>query len=67
MLHVVLYGYETWSLTQSQEYGLKVSEGRVLRKIFGPKRKGVTEGWKELHAEDLYILCSSQILLGQSY
>jgi hypothetical protein len=67
MLYVVLYGYETWSLTQREEYGLKVSEDRVLRKIFGLKGKGVAGGWKELHAEDLCILCSSQILLEQSY
>jgi hypothetical protein len=37
ILPVVLYGCETWSLTLREEYRLRVSENRVLRKIFGPK------------------------------
>jgi hypothetical protein len=36
---IVLYGCETWSLTLREEHRLRVSENRVLRKIFGPKRK----------------------------
>jgi hypothetical protein len=40
---VVLYGCETWSLTLREERRLKVSENRVLRKVFGPKRDEVTE------------------------
>jgi hypothetical protein len=39
ILPVVLYGCETWSLTLREEYRLRVFENRVLRKIFGPKRK----------------------------
>jgi hypothetical protein len=39
---VVLYGCETWSLTLREEHKLRVFENRVLRKIFGPKRDGVT-------------------------
>jgi hypothetical protein len=38
---VVLYGYETWSLTLREEHRLKVFENRVLRRIFGPKRDKV--------------------------
>jgi hypothetical protein len=34
-----LYGCETWSLTLKKEHGLSVSENRVLRRIFGPKRE----------------------------
>jgi hypothetical protein len=41
---VVLYGCETWSLTIREEHKLKVFEKRVLRKIFGPKRYGLTGG-----------------------
>jgi hypothetical protein len=37
MLPVVLYGYETWSLTLRAEHRLKVFESKVLRRIFGPK------------------------------
>jgi hypothetical protein len=39
---VVLYGCETWSLTLREERRLRVSEYRVLRKVFGPKRDEVT-------------------------
>ena len=44
ILPVVLYGCETWSLTLKEERRLKVSENRVLRKVFGPKRDEVTKG-----------------------
>ena len=42
ILPVVLYGYETWSLTLREERRLRVFENRVLRRIFGPKREEVT-------------------------
>jgi hypothetical protein len=35
---VVLYGYETWSLTLREEHRLRVFENNVLRRIFGPNR-----------------------------
>jgi hypothetical protein len=38
ILLVVLYGFETWSLTLREEQRLSFFENRVLRKIFGPKR-----------------------------
>ena len=38
ILPVVLYGCETWSLILREERRLRVSENRVLRKVFGPKR-----------------------------
>ena len=47
ILPVVLYGCENWSLT------LRVFENRVLRRIFGPKRDGVTGEWRKLHNEEL--------------
>jgi hypothetical protein len=34
---VLLYGCETWTLTLMDEYRLRVSENRVLRKKYGPK------------------------------
>jgi hypothetical protein len=34
---VVLYGCETWSLTLREERRLRVSENKLLRRIFGPK------------------------------
>ena len=34
ILPVVLYGYETWSLTLRKERRVRVFENRVLRRIF---------------------------------
>ena len=56
---VVLYGYETWSLTLWEERKLRVFENMVLRRIFGPKRKEVTGEWRRLHNEELNDLYSS--------
>jgi hypothetical protein len=56
---VVLYGCETWSLTVKGEHKLRVFENRELRRIFGPKRVGMTGGWRKLHNEELHNLYSS--------
>jgi hypothetical protein len=37
-----------------------VSENRVLRRIYGPKRDEVTGGWRKLHNEELHNLYSLQ-------
>jgi hypothetical protein len=37
-LPVLLYSYETWSLTLKEESRLRVFDNRNLRQIFGPKR-----------------------------
>ena len=47
ILPVVLYGCKTWSLTLREEHRLRVFENRVLRRIFGPKRDGVTGEWRK--------------------
>jgi hypothetical protein len=36
-----------------------VSENRVLRRIFGPKRDEVTGEWRKLHNEEFHDLYSS--------
>jgi hypothetical protein len=46
ILPVVLYGFETWSLTLREEHRLRVFEKRVLRRIFGPKRDEMTGEWR---------------------
>ena len=51
ILTVVLYGYETWSLTLRKECRLRVYESRVLRRIFGIKRDEVTGDWRKLREE----------------
>jgi hypothetical protein len=56
ILPVVLYGYETWSLTLREEHRLKVFENRVLRGIFGPKRDEVTGEWGKLQNGELHNL-----------
>ena len=38
---------------------MRVFENRVLRRIFGPKRDGVTGEWRKLHNEELNDLYSS--------
>jgi hypothetical protein len=65
ILPVVLYGYETWSLTLRLEHRLKVFENRVLRRIFGPKRDEVTGEWRKLHNEELHSLYSSPDIVRQ--
>jgi len=53
---VVLYGYETWSLTMREER-------RVPRKIFGPKRD---EGSGENCIMSSFMTCTAhQILFGR--
>ena len=53
ILPVVLYGYETWSLTLKEEHRLRVFEHRVLSRIFGPRRDGVTGECRKLHKQEL--------------
>ena len=53
ILPVVLYECETWSLTLREEHRLRVFENRVLRRIVGPTRDGVTGEWRKLHNEEL--------------
>ena len=47
------------TLTLREERRLRVFENRVLRRVFGSKRDGVTGEWRKLHNEklrDLYLL-----------
>jgi len=58
-LPVVLYGCETWSLKLRGESRLRVSENRLLRRVFGPKRDEVKGEWRNLHNEELNdLFCS---------
>ena len=62
ILPVVLCGCETWSLTLREERRLRVFENSVLRRIFGPKRDGVTGEWRKLHEELIDLYCSPNIV-----
>jgi hypothetical protein len=47
-----LYGRESWSLTLYKERKLRVSDHRMLKRIFGPKKEEVT-GHTKIHNEEL--------------
>jgi hypothetical protein len=53
---VVLYGYETWSLTERGTQTEGFLEKRV--RIFGPKREE-DGSWRKLHNDELHSLYSS--------
>ncbi|KAJ4441371.1 hypothetical protein ANN_11226 [Periplaneta americana] len=59
LLLVVLYGCETWTLTLSEEQGLRMFENKFLRILFGAKRDEVTGEWRKLHNAELHALYSS--------
>jgi hypothetical protein len=63
ILSVILYGCETWSLTQREKHRLRVLENKVLKRIFGQKRDDVTGGWRKLHNEELRDLYSSPCII----
>jgi len=42
-----------------KEHWLRVFDNRLLKKIFGPKRRVVTGDWRRLHNEEFNDLCSS--------
>ena len=46
ILLVVLYGFETWSLTLREKMKLRMFENMVLRRIFGSRRDEVTGDWR---------------------
>jgi hypothetical protein len=63
ILPVVLYDCGIWSQTLREEHRLRVFESRVLRRIFGSKRNGVTGEWRKLHNEELRDLCFSPSII----
>ena len=63
-LPVVLYGCEIWSLTMREECRQRVSEKRVLRRIFGPRGEEVIGEFRKLHKEELNALYSSRNIVG---
>jgi hypothetical protein len=46
VLPLVLYRYETLSLTFAEEHRLRMFVDSVLKRIFGPKRNKMTGGWR---------------------
>jgi Asp-tRNA(Asn)/Glu-tRNA(Gln) amidotransferase B subunit len=62
---VVLCGCETWSHTLREQHRLRVSENRVLRKIFGLRTDEVTGHRRKLHSVELHNLYSTSNIIRQ--
>jgi hypothetical protein len=45
--------------TVREEHRLRMSDNRVLRRIFGPQTEEVTGGWRRLYNEELHNLYAS--------
>jgi hypothetical protein len=59
----LIYIYIFIFIILKQEHKLRVFENRVLRRIFGPKRDGVTGGWRKLYNEELHNLYTSPSII----
>jgi hypothetical protein len=57
-------GVKLGSFALKEEHRLRVSEDRMLRRIFGPKREKVRGGRRKGRSEELHKFYSSKILLG---
>ena len=64
ILPFVLYGCETWSLTFREKRRPRVFDNKVLRRIFGPKRCGVTGSGESYIWRKLMICTALPILFG---
>ena len=62
ILPALLYGCKSWLLTLVEEHTLTLFEGRVLRRIFGPKRDEITWDWRKIHNKELNDLYSPNIV-----
>ena len=63
ILPVILYGFQTWSLILRKEPRLRLSENRMLRRMYGPKRDGVTGDWKKNYKIRSLMICTAQPIL----
>jgi hypothetical protein len=62
ILPVVLYGCKTWSLTLREEYRLRMSDSRVLRKTFMSMRQEEETG-ENCVMKSIAICTANKILL----
>jgi hypothetical protein len=63
ILPSVLYGYETWFVISRNEHGLRVSENRMLNRIFVPKRGEMIRNSRKLPNEELHRFYSSPSII----
>jgi hypothetical protein len=59
ILPAILYGCENLFPILREEHILRVSENKVLRRIFALKREEVEGGWRRLHNEELHNFYTS--------
>jgi hypothetical protein len=55
-LPVVSFRCATLSLTLRKEHKSRVSENRLMGRVFGPKEEDAAGGWRRLHNEEHYNL-----------
>jgi hypothetical protein len=58
----VLYGCETYCITQREEHRFRVCENRVLRRIFWPKKEEITGGWRNGIMRS-FVICAPHCVL----
>jgi len=63
-LPVVLYGFETWSLTLREERRLRVFKNRLLSRVFGSKRDEVRGSGENYIVRSLMICTPQPIFFG---
>jgi hypothetical protein len=51
ILHVVLYGYESWSLILRKAHTMRACKNRMHRKTFGSEIEEAAGGCRPLHIE----------------
>jgi hypothetical protein len=51
---VVLYGSDSWTLTEAGDEKLSVFERRILRRLYGPTCEN--GGWRTKYNDELYSL-----------
>ena len=61
---VILYGCEGRPLMLRKEYILRVSENRILRKMYRPEMEEIIGDWGRQPNEKLHDLYSSQNIFG---
>jgi hypothetical protein len=57
-LSAALFGCDTCSVTLLVKHRLRISENKVLRKIFNSKAEEATGNWRKLHYQKLHDLYS---------
>jgi hypothetical protein len=58
-----IFPWNVVCLTQREEHILRVSENRVLRRIFGSKREEAAVGWRKFYNKELHNLYSLPVKL----